>query len=262
MLTERVEQLSAALDNVQNGFEYLGIGIDTLKPGEVEVSFLIPRKEVHDGLATLGQEFINLKRILGPFLELSTGSREDVRVRAIASSEFEAFLILVPTAAAMFAKALETVLNIYEKVLNIRLARKQLEDSGVNDDYVNGLENQANDLMRREIEQFVDQLMANKTHDDDARANELRTDMTKQTMELARRIDRGYRVDLEACELAPAEDSAEEPTDRAETRAAVEAVLAARERLKVFKLTGKPILTLPEPADDDTSSTHEDGNSE
>jgi len=257
VLAERVEQLSAALENVQNGFEHLGIGIDELEPGEVEVSFLIPRREVHDGLAALGQEFINLKRILGPFLELSTGSREDVRVRAIASSEFETFLILVPAAAAMFAKALETVLNIYEKVLNIRLARKQLEDSGIDDDYVDGLENRADDLMRREIEQFVDHLMTDRTFDDEARANELRTDMAKQTMELARRIDRGYRVDLEARELAPAEDGAE-PTDRAETRAAVEAVLAARDRLKVFKLTGKPILRLPEPTDDDTSSNHED----
>src|ERR1700677_4794672 len=36
VLAERVEQLSAALENVQNGFEHLGIGIDELEPGEVE----------------------------------------------------------------------------------------------------------------------------------------------------------------------------------------------------------------------------------
>ena len=249
-LVARVQELSELLNDLQQGFERFGIGIEELEPGEVEVSFLIPRKEVHDGLAALGQEFINIKRILGPFLELSTGSREDVRVRTIASSEFEAYLLLGAFVAANFAKALETVLNIYEKILNIRKASKQLEETGIDPDYVDGLKKQAETMTRHEIEQFVNKLLAEQSQTDDReRENELRTDLEKQTMELARRVDHGYRVDLEARELAPAEDETE-PTERAEQRAAVEDVLATRERLRAFKLTGKPILGLPESTDE------------
>jgi hypothetical protein len=205
---------------------------------------------VHDGLEALGLEFINLKKILNPFLELSTGTREDVHVRTIASSEFETFLLLVPPAAACFAKALETVLNIYEKVLNIRKAKKELEDAGIASDCVERLNDEAKAMTRQEIEQFVEQLMREKTDGVDSdRANELRTDLVKQTMELARRIDRGFRVDLKARELEPAAED-NEPADRAETRSAVETVLAARERLRAFKLTGKPILSLPESVSD------------
>jgi hypothetical protein len=259
-LVTQVQELSELLADLQRGFERLGIGIEDLEPGEVEVSFLIPRGEVHDGLEELGREFINIKRILGPFLELSTGSREDVRVRAIASSEFEAYLLLGAIVAANFAKALETVLNIYEKILNIRKASKQLEETGIDHHFVDGLEEQANAMTRQEIEDFVARLLDEGSRTDDPdRENELRTDLTKQTMELARRIDRGYRVDLQARELPPVEDTAE-PVERAEQRAAVDDVLAARERLRAFKLTGKPILGLPETTvqDDDHEATPDD----
>jgi hypothetical protein len=248
-LVTQIQKLSELLASLRRGFESLGIGIEELEPGEVEVSFLIPRREVHDGLEELGREFINIKRILGPFLELSTGSREDVRVRAIASSEFEAYLLLGAIVAANFAKALETVLNIYEKLLNIRKASKQLEETGIDPQYVDGLQERANDMTRQEIEDFVARLLNERGSADDLeRDNELRTDLTKQTMELARRIDRGYRVDLEARELPPAEDTTE-PTNRTEQRAAVNDVLAVRQRLRAFKLTGKPILGLPETTD-------------
>jgi hypothetical protein len=66
-------------------------------------------------------------------------------------------------------------------------------------------------------------------------------------MELARRIDRGYRVDLQARELEPAAEDGGAPAND-EARAAVDEVLAARDRLRTFKLTGKPILSLTESA--------------
>jgi hypothetical protein len=176
-LVQQVQELASALSNMKSGFERLSIGAEELDYGEVEVSFLIPRREVHNGLEGLGREFMSIKRILNPFLELSTGTREDVQVRAIASSEFEAFLLLVPVAAVSFAKALETILNIYEKILNIRKAKKDLEDSGVAPSYVEGLNSQADSVMRQEVERSVDQLMEKHPVDDADRANELRTDL-------------------------------------------------------------------------------------
>lgn len=253
-IVDQAQELSLALSGLQSSFDRLGIGAETLEPGEVEVSFLIPRREVHDGLEALGREFINLKKILNPFLELSTGTRDEVQVRAIASSEFEAFLLLIPVAAAAFAKAVETVLNIYEKVLNIRKAKKELEESGIENNYVEGLAAQADTVMRVEVERFVDRLLetSNQVSDMD-RVNELRTDLVKQTMELARRIDRGYRVDLQARELEPTPEDGEAAADD-ETRVAVDEVLAARDRLKVFKLSGKPILSLTESVGDGEDS--------
>lgn len=55
-LVQQVQELSSALSNMQSSFERLGIGTEELGAGEVEVGFLIPRQEVHDGLEALGLE--------------------------------------------------------------------------------------------------------------------------------------------------------------------------------------------------------------
>lgn len=73
--------------------------------------------------------------------------------------------------------------------------------------------------------------------------------MEKQTLALARLLDHGYKVDLQAQQLAPAED-APESEEAAALRAAIEHGITARDELRSIKLTGKPILGLPEPADE------------
>ena len=62
-IVERVEQLYSALENVRNGFSFLGIGAEELDPGQVEIGFIIPRGAV-DELEALGMEFVELKKIL------------------------------------------------------------------------------------------------------------------------------------------------------------------------------------------------------
>ena len=183
-------------------------------------------------------------------------------------------MLLGAFAAANFARALETVLNIYEKVMNIKKARKDLENTGVDETFVDGLEEQAKAMTKREIEQFVTELVAEREKEQvggegvgseqgdqekaEERKRELRTGLEKQTMELARRVDLGYRVDLDAGALPPSEDTDESP-ERAEERAAVDGVLAARERLRALKLTGTPILGLPPPVEPNSEAASDDG---
>jgi len=247
-LVAALEELRGSLGYLIQAFAYFSIGADTLEAGEVEVSVLVPRGAVHEGLAALGQEFISIKKIIDPFSELLTGSRDDVTVRTIASSEFEIFVALAPVVAAHFAKAVETVLNIYEKVHSIRKASEELEKTGVEPSVVALLQEQAKTITRNEINVFVENLLGEIQMDDEARRNELRIDLAKQLVELATRLDHGYKVDLNAAALPLPAAGESEPSGRPAQRAAVEEVISARGRLKAFKLTGKPILALPESA--------------
>ena len=77
--------------------------------------------------------------------------------------------------------------------------------------------------------------------------------MEKQTLALARLLDHGYKVDLRAQQLAPAEDTPESE-EAAGLREAIEHVIAAREHLRTIKLTGRPILGLPESVEDEADS--------
>ena len=106
-IVDQVTSLFAALGNVRDGLSSLKIGAEELEPGEVEIGFLIPRDAVKDELEELGKEFIKLQQILDPFLELTTGSREGVRVRTISSSAFAAFLHSAPAMGVMVATAVE-----------------------------------------------------------------------------------------------------------------------------------------------------------
>ena len=118
-LVERVQQLQSALENVDNGLSFFGIGADELDPGDIEIGFLIPRDAVKDELEELGKEFIKLQQILGPFLEIATGSREGLRVRSISSSAFGAFLHSYPAAALMIATAVERLIASYKNIMDI-----------------------------------------------------------------------------------------------------------------------------------------------
>jgi Transposase DDE domain len=74
LLTE-IQETNGAVGGLISGFDRLGVGADKLGAGEVELSLLVPRAAVGDGLEALGGEFIKLKGILDPFIDLVTVSR-------------------------------------------------------------------------------------------------------------------------------------------------------------------------------------------
>jgi hypothetical protein len=124
-LADEVEKFDDALDQLLAGLEFFRIGSEKLEPGDFEIGFLVPRAEVHEELGELGVEFQNLRRVIEPFMELATGNRPPIRVRTIASSEFQVFLESTPLTAYLFTRALKTVLETYDKLLDIRLKHQQ-----------------------------------------------------------------------------------------------------------------------------------------
>jgi hypothetical protein len=82
----RLRETSQHLSQMFASFEYFDIETEKLAPGEVEFSVMIPRDAVDNDLPDLGRELVQLQALLGPFLEVSTGSRPNLKVRTSASS--------------------------------------------------------------------------------------------------------------------------------------------------------------------------------
>jgi hypothetical protein len=252
-IAARLSRLDNALDQLIQSFEFFNIGSEELAPGEFEIGFLIPREAVGDALEQLGYEFLKLKRILGPFQELATGAREDPEVRSISSSWFQVFLHSHAAVALIYAGALERLISAYEKVMNIRVAYKQLEESGVGQEALDAVQASAEGKMSEEIEAIVNDLLAKKEKQDKPRANELRKELTDSLNALANRIDRGYSMEVRAGELPepePEDDEAAESAEEKKLRGMVEQVQAMQDRLKFANLSGSPILELPESIDE------------
>ena len=249
-IADRLDALTTALEQVRSGLNFFNIGAEKLAPGEFEIGFLIPRPAVDDELEELGEEFTRLKRILGPFLELATGAREDVRVRSLASSNFQVFLQSAPAVALMVATALERLIASYANIMNIRQAHQSLKDSGVPDARLAPLKAEADERMDKDIAQLVDELLDAEPPADPGRANELRTELLNALNALANRIDKGYSVEVRAGEVPEPDDEVEDESDEAAAgRELAQAVLEKQKNIQFMNLTGKPILELPEPSE-------------
>lgn len=254
-IADQLNQLDNALNQLLQSFEFFRIGTNELASGEFEVGFLIPRAEIDDSLGGLGKELMSLKRILGPFQELTTGTREDPQIRSVSSSDILILLQSHPATAALIAVAVERVIAAYEKVMNIRVAYKTLHDAGASEKTLSAVQGDADTKMQAEIKALVEELLTKVTNIDDrlvrveldaARENELRKDLLEALNGIANRIDHGYTVEVRTGELPQPED-AEEP-EQVNQRKAAEVVIARQDRLSFSNMSGAPILQLPEAA--------------
>jgi hypothetical protein len=247
-LAGRLGELSSALDSLLAGLEWFSIGAETLEPGAFEVGVLIPRAEVDNELRPLGDEFVELSRILSPFVELATGSRPGLDVRSISSSEFQVFIDAIGPAAACIAVAVERVVALYKQLLEIRLLHQQLKDAGVAEQRLEGVNEHANEHMQKGIEPLVEELVNQfGGASDPGRTNELRIEIRHSLNAIANRIDRSYNVEVRAGPPPePGELEGDGETTPPSDDSSWEAVTATQEGLQFINRTGDRILSLSE----------------
>ncbi|HVQ57848.1 MAG TPA: hypothetical protein VMS60_02965 [Solirubrobacterales bacterium] len=249
-----VERFIGAVNGAASSLHFFRIGDEHLNPGDFEVGFMIPRKRVNNGLKSLGEEFVALQQLLGPFSELAGENRPEVNVRAISSSEFQVFLIAGPTIAASVAYALDRLASVYERILHIRLMEKELAKSDIPDTVLDPLSSHIEDLIAVEIEAITEALVDRSTLTDEGRLNELRTELRMELAELAQRIEQGYNVEVRTGELPEGgkdQDDSLEPS----ARKAAESVLEAQAGIRSLNAAEEPGLSLKQP--DDLEGTEE-----
>lgn len=246
-LLERSQGLSTAVEQVTAGLTYLQVGRDELEPGEAEVSVGIPRPAVREELPSLGSELGELQKILGPFLELAEGSRPPLKVKTISSSDFVVYLAMAPGAALSVATALDKILDVYKKLLEVRRLRQEMADQGVTDSDLAAVDARANSMMAEGTKAIADEMVAAAAPNDEGRANELRIELRLSLNALANRIDHGYHIDVRAePESEPDEGTDEAPSAESDDRAALNRIAEMSPRLTFINSAGKPILSLPE----------------
>lgn len=232
--------------SLRDGLAGLGIGAEELSPGLAELGFLVPRKAVKNDLRDFGRELQQLDRTLGVFAEVATGTREGFQVRSIASSDLSVFLDALPKVAACAAVAIERVVALYKKLLEIRRLRQELADQGVPAEKLSGIESHADEFMKAGLKPLVEEIIAEYYQGNDKkRANELRKNLESSLNEIATRVDRGYHFEVRVEPLP----TAPEGEDVDPSKKHVVTILRAQPGLQFFRAQGEPILCLPESTD-------------
>jgi len=241
---QRLQAFKNALDQVQASFKLLRIGDEKLSPGDCEIGILVPRAAVDNKLLDFAEELKEIGFILNTFSEVATGTKDDLCIRTISSSDLLVHLAAGAPYAACVAVCVERVVTLYKQLLEIRKLRQEIRKQGVPDDDTSGIEKYANTLMARGIDKIAAEVIKEYHKKGDVgRKNELTNAVRISLNKLANRIDHGFNIEVR---IALPPKTGDEAKQDAELKKAYAAIQAATANMQFMKLEGQPILQLPE----------------
>ena len=239
-----LQAFQTAVKNILTGFKTLNIEKEDLEQGECEFGYMIPREHVANKLSEFKNEIDELNFILTHISEAVTGEKGDFKVKTISSSDFLLYIIIGIQVANVLSTVVEKILNYYKQILEIKVLRNQLNDKGVPQKETEGIENYANNLMKKGIEKIAKEIISNYVGDS-GRKNELKNALIIALNKLANRIDNGFNVEIR---IEPLPEPNEEEIDE-ETKEKINLMKQIQERAKnieFIETEGKSILSLPE----------------
>lgn len=246
-LQQQFAKFKQGLDQVIAGFDSLKIGREQLAAGECEPGVLIPRSGVDNRLNEFAEELAVLDQILGDFAEVATGSRPGFGIRSISSSDLSVYLDSAPAVAACLAVAAERLVSFYKQLLEIRKLHQELKTQGVPHKKLKGITDHADSLMSDGIEQLATDLINQYYRkDDDARRNELTVALRFALTKIARRIDKGYNIEIRMEPLPESKNQEGVPDTASESAKHLVTIKSAYKGLQFIALNGSPILGLAE----------------
>lgn len=249
-LRTAVQIFAAAIDQLVASLVVLKIGREELDPGECEVGVLVPRGFVDNRLDKFSEELKEIDKIFGVFEELCTGSRPSPEIRSISSTDLSIFLDVSPLVGASVAVAIERIVEMYKKLLEIRKLKGELVKQGVEASALKGIETHATKGMDEGIGKLVEELIdefgaALKSKE---RKHEIQIELKFALKKIATRIDRGFNIEVRM--EAPLEPQTEEGSEAdAEAVSAADLhtrIEGATASMQFLRLEGDPLLSLVE----------------
>ena len=229
-----LQQLKASLEGV-------GILTTTLRPGEAELSILLPRTLFENRFDELIDELGEINKILRIFSEIVTGDVSVVEVKQISTTDPIFGLAMDAAIIGAIGAAITWGLDTWERIARIRKLRADSQEV----------------LTKEEIEAFfdtkikktIDEAVAAKAtelfpteHAEAGRKHELRNALEWALNSIMYRIERGMRVEI--CFLPPTQTEGAPPVP--EPVATSFATLAeVVPKLKFPDVKDPPVLQLP-----------------
>jgi hypothetical protein len=237
-----IKRITQLRDNLQS----LNIEASSLKEGDAEIGFLLPRSLFNNRLDQLIKELRDINRIIRSFSEATIGRVEEVEVRQISTSDPLFFFGLETQTIAALGLAVTWALNTWKQVEEIRRVKAETRKSGVLS------EKEASEIFDKKITEKIDVAIQAKVDEiakDDlkpGRVKEQRTDLAWALESILAHVERGMIVEVRFLLSTP------KAVQEGDTKAAAEA--AAFETLRTIapelvfpEMEGPPILKLQPP---------------
>jgi hypothetical protein len=253
-LTKLSNQIAADTQELRlatHALEHFKIGKDEPEAGSVELGVLIPRAAVHGNLSEFGAELRKLSRVFSVFHEFVHGDRPDVKLKAIASSEFSILCLVDWETAKLIAESISKLIDGYKIILSLKEKIQSLRDAGVPEASLDPIIAHANDKMRATINAISEEVTKRFPDGrvEETRKREINIEMRGALGEIATRIDKGFSFEIRPAlpkqEAGVSEEGAEAAKAREIKQQQFAEIAAQQTTLKYLKTDGQPILSLP-----------------
>ena len=245
-----VERYVGAFERISDAAKVLDVKKDTLQAGEAEMGILFPRGLFSNKLDKFVDQSRELDAIARLFEELATGSRESPEIKAISTTDPTYFLLISPAAVLFFLKALNMILDAYEKVLKVRKLRGEIANV-LSPALVGQIEQEAQTQVRDVINAMIPKILEQSVLQNEGRKNELRNELEIRLPRLASWVDHGVRIEATIQPLPPQKAGEEETPEVVALRGLSQKIAELSSQIRRYELVGEPILNLPVPGNDD-----------
>jgi len=252
---QRVNELSTQLQNqyntasqLVNGFKALGIEARAVAGEECRVILMIPAPEHKDTLEVLDEDLAGFNRLFKVVGEISGEGAASPRVTGLSNGSWIIVLDETLKAAEHLVLMISGIIGIIRGVSILRGKIKGIEEEPDTDqEILTALQKQAEARRERGLGELA-KGMAQSAKVDDGRRNQLESEMAINVRFLARKLDRGVRIEiLPPDTLPPSAQQNKSPEDIAELQAALAKL--KEQALAIAKIADlhEPVLMLPDP---------------
>lgn len=230
-LVNEVNSFHDSISRLLEIFEILNIPTDSLEIGEAELAISYPGDFTKSNLEGLQVEMHKLDRALRTLGEVAGEDTGSLRLRAIGSSEYQLYLESAPALAAIVATAIERIVALYKKVLEIRKLRLEIARLETPEKVWKPFEDHEKAFEEKEINEIAKRLVGECYEGKDkGRKNELVVGVASALAYLATRIDHGVTVEVRT----PNPEEPEKPEAAADSDPEHERLMQSYEEQKRF----------------------------
>ncbi|AWZ03269.1 hypothetical protein RHODOSMS8_03771 [Rhodobiaceae bacterium] len=196
------EQLKAVASNLVA----MGLKADHLEPGQAELSFLIPRDAIDNGLTKLAKEISFFDKAVRAFSEIEEGKPDAPELRQLSTTDPAIFALVGTGTVLAFLKIVKEIICVIEKSYKMREARASAIAAEMDTEIIEKMNAQIELAIEQGLENVTE--MATRRLDSRVgRSKELKNAAKLYIGGLAARIDNGFQVDGSA---VPSDEEKEE----------------------------------------------------
>lgn len=249
-----------AFNKIIESFSFLGITADEPRPGDGELSILMPGGAIDNELARFAEEVAVLDGAVQFFAELATGSRPPPKIKQLSSSDPSIFLLIDAATVLAVLKVVEMILALRKQTLKIREAKLSVEKAELDRNISKLIEEDLEKKVQAGLNDIHAQLFEQYKPPKD-RVEELKIEATGRLRALAKRLDDNYQIDGDAGNLEE-EKPAEGEKGSAQHNQKVKLVRDVRQiakRIRYSNTPTEPVLQLTKETEEGDGGDNDNG---